>query len=58
MEVQELWTQEALRQGRFELRKVRGEANTADMMTKPLSRLGIEQNLHRMGFACPTCVHG
>ncbi len=37
LEVKYLWVQQACREERFSLRKVAGEKNPADLMTKPLS---------------------
>ena len=37
LEVRHIWLQEAGRKGRFVLRKVRGTASPADILTKPLS---------------------
>ena len=56
LEVQQLWTQNALSKGVFKLRKIPNSTNTADLGTKPLSRDEIEENLSLMGFVSPTCV--
>ena len=53
--VQELWGQEAVKKGEYKVRKIASNKNSADMGTKPLSRWGIESNLERMGFICPSC---
>ena len=51
IECHTLWVQQRLRQGDFELRKVRGEVNPADLFTKYLeSRTKIDQLLTL--FAC------
>ena len=55
LDVQELWSQEALKQGAFSVEKVKTGDNTADIGTKPLNREDIEQNLHGMGFSAVTC---
>ena len=55
LEVQELWTQEALAKGHFKIKKIPNDANTADLGTKPLSREAIEKNLVNMGFVAPCC---
>ena len=50
MAVQMLWLQDVVRQGAIEMRKVRGEANPADLMTKHLSGAKIEAHLTALGF--------
>ena len=42
MEVKCLWAQEALRQKRFEVAKVLGKKNPADVLTKPLGATGMQ----------------
>ena len=56
IEVQELWSPDALKKGRFQIKKVKGVDNTADLMTKPLCRQDIENNLCKMGHRRPSCV--
>ena len=47
-----LWVQQRLRQGQFELRKVRGDVNPADLFTKHLeSRQKVDQLVSLFGFA-------
>ena len=56
VDVQELWCQKAVKDGRFKVRKVEGQLNTADLMTKPLGRKNIEDHLARMGFSHRRCM--
>ena len=50
MDVQLLWLQDAVRRGRVQLAKVRGDKNPADLMTKHLSGQLVIKNLERLGF--------
>jgi hypothetical protein len=51
LEVKYLWAQEALRKGRFEVRKIAGTANPADLLTKPLSAGEMSRGLEKVsGF--------
>ena len=50
LEVQQLWTQDALSKGVFRLRKIPNEVNTADLGTKPLGREDVEKNLKLMSY--------
>ena len=49
MEVKFLWAQEALRMKRFEVRKVLGTKNPADVMTKPMSAKEMQEKLAEVG---------
>ena len=49
IEVRPLWIQEAVAQGRFEIKKVKGVDNPADVLTKPLSQLAICKLLAQCG---------
>jgi hypothetical protein len=53
IDVQLLWLQDAVRKGRVELVKVRGDVNPADLMTKHLDRTTAEKHLVRLGFIRP-----
>ena len=50
MEIQFLWLQDAVRRGRVQLCKVRGDVNPADLMTKHLLRTVAQGHLTRLGF--------
>ena len=56
LDVQELWTQDAIRKGKLKVRKIKGSLNTGDMMTKPLNRAETEKNLEVMGYRCRKCL--
>ena len=49
MEVRYLWAQEAYRCKRFEVRKIAGEANPADILTKPMSAQEMEEKMGAVG---------
>ena len=49
MEVKYLWAQEAHRKKRFEIRKIAGLRNPADVLTKPLSALDMSPKLAAVG---------
>ena len=49
VDMQNLWTQEASKSGRFTTRKVGTNVNPADLMTKPLPKPKIEQLMNLMG---------
>ena len=44
--------QAALKEGRFELKKIAGAVNPANALRKPLGKAGFEEDLLRVG-ACP-----
>ncbi len=50
MEVKYLWAQEAHRDGRFEVLKIDGEKNPADVLTKPLSAMEANEKLKSVGM--------
>ena len=49
MEVKFLWLQQAVRDGRVVLKKVPGQQNPADILTKPLGREDIANKMARIG---------
>ena len=49
MEVKYLWAQEAHRNGRFCIRKIAGDKNPADVLTKPKSVLEMEGKIRAVG---------
>ena len=49
MEVKYLWAQEAHRNGSFEVRKVPGPRNPADINTKPSSAADMTEKLKAIG---------
>ena len=49
LEVRYLWAQEALRSKKFEVRKISGETNPADVLTKPLSASEMVAKLAAVG---------
>ena len=49
LEVRYLWAQEALRAKKFEVRKISGETNPADVLTKPLSASEMVAKLAAVG---------
>ena len=51
LEVRYLWVQDALNRKRFELRKVPGKTNPADVLTKPLSQAVMQGLLSPWGFS-------
>jgi hypothetical protein len=50
IEVKELWLQREVGEGRVRVRKVKGEENPADLMTKILKLEEIRSRLSRMGL--------
>jgi hypothetical protein len=49
MEVKYLWAQEAHRAGRFQVKKIAGERNPADVLTKPLSATDMGPKMKSVG---------
>ena len=50
MAIQMLWLQDVVRQGAVEMRRVRGDVNAADLMTKFPSRSKIDAHVQCIGF--------
>ena len=50
IQVQYLWVHECVRQGRFELTKVGGDANPSDLMTNHLTKLNFSHQEGRAKF--------
>ena len=50
LDLQYLWLQQMVRAGRFQMKKVPGVWNPADLMTKPLAAKEIEGKLIAMGM--------
>ena len=50
IEIQNLWLQDAVKAGRLKVLKVWGEANPADLGTKPLSRARIDCLMTLLGY--------
>ena len=50
LQVEHLWIQEAVRNRRFDLVRINGTENPADLMTKVLGRQRIDELLARLGF--------
>ena len=50
LDLQFLWLQQAVRQGRIAMRRIAGVHNPADLMTKHLSFCDIEQKLGCLGM--------
>ena len=50
IEVRELWLQEEVRKGRVVVKKVAGQQNPADLMTKFLTTSQVVDRLQRMGI--------
>ena len=50
IEVQELWLQDALDRHEYKLKKIPGNSNPADLMTKPATREMIDKYMDMMGF--------
>ena len=48
--VGQLWVQEGLRRGDFELYKVRGDQNPADVLTKSVPREVLDRHLRTLGL--------
>ena len=55
IETQELWTQQALKMGKFKLKRINTKDNTSDIGTKPVNRNDMEKHLRTMGYECPSC---
>ena len=53
---QDIWTQKAIKDGKFELGRIHTKASTADIGTKPLGRNDVESLLRQMGCVC--CCRG
>ena len=51
LDVRLLWVQEMVRSGRVQLRKVRGDVNPADMLTKPKSAKDLHIQLEWVDVA-------
>jgi hypothetical protein len=49
VELKWLWMQDMVKEGRILLKTVRGEENVADHLTKPKSRVEVEELLRRVG---------
>ena len=49
MEVKYLWAQEAQKMGRFVVRKMPGDQNSADVLTKPMSITDMSDKLREVG---------
>jgi hypothetical protein len=49
VELKWLWMQDMVKEGRILLKTVRGEENVADHLTKPKSRVEVEELLRRIG---------
>ena len=50
LQVEHLWIQDAVRNRRFDLVRINGTENPADLMTKVLGRQRIDELLARLGF--------
>ena len=50
LELRDLWLQREVGEGKVVIRKVAGDSNPADVMTKFLDRRAIEGRLRRMGL--------
>ena len=50
MAIQMLWLQDVVRRGAVEMKRVRGDVNAADLMTKFLSRSKIDAHVQCLGF--------
>ena len=50
LQVEHLWIQEAVKNRRFDLVRINGTENPADLMTKVLGRQRIDELLARLGF--------
>ena len=49
MEVKFLWAQEAIRRKLFEMRKITGERNPADVLTKAMSMVEMKEKIESIG---------
>ena len=56
VDTQDLWSQLAVKEGRFTIKKTWGKVNTADVGMKPLGRQDLEGHLVRMGFSSKYCL--
>ena len=56
LDTKQLWVQEAVRTGRLFLRKVRGDANPANLLTKPLSVDEMMSELDILGARVLKCM--
>ena len=52
MEVKFLWAQEPLRRKLFEIRKVAGDRNRADVLTKATSMAEMKEKIESIGGLC------
>ncbi len=50
LEVRELWLQDRVAKGELEIRKVRGEDNLADVLTKRVSRDILDRHTQSAGY--------
>ena len=50
IEVREMWVQERVARGDLEIRKIRGEDNIADVLTKRVPRSVLDKHLWSAGF--------
>lgn len=50
IEVRELWTQEKVSKGEIIIKRVRGEDNVADGLTKHVDKRKMEQHMEKCGF--------
>ena len=49
VELKWLWVQEAVKEGRIQIKKVKGEENVADHLTKPKARAEVEDLIRLAG---------
>ena len=56
VDTQDLWSQLAIKEGNFTIKRFLGKVNTADVGTKPLGRQDLEGHLVRMGFSSKYCL--
>ncbi len=49
VELKWLWMQNMVKEGRIQLKTVRGEENVADHLTKPKSQVEVEGQLRKIG---------
>ena len=57
LDVKDLWIQERVAKGDFVMRKVPGERNLADPLTKNVSRENMEDKMSSAGFVLRSCRH-
>eukprot|EP00973_Karenia_brevis_P061829 8599413-Karenia_brevis.AAC.1 len=50
LEIRDLWLQKEVRDGKFEILKLNGKENSADLMTKILTLSEIRDRLHRISI--------